>query len=206
DVAVAFGVRRDRRGVRTRLGLGDREPAQRRLGSGERTDPALALLVGPHPQDRAREEAVARDRVRDRAVAPRELLPDQALRQDALDAAAAERVGQVETGEADLGGLAVDVPRELLGLVVVRRDGTDLALGEVVREIDEVPFDLAHAAASASARTVRTSRAFARSVVTPDSRQTSRRSRTCSTEPTKQSSSIIASGTRPEASVLRPSR
>jgi hypothetical protein len=68
------------------------------------------LLVGPHPKDRAGEEAVARDRVRDRAVAPGELLPDQALRQDALDAAAAEGLGQVEAGEADLGGLAVDVP------------------------------------------------------------------------------------------------
>ena len=206
DVPVAFGVRRDRRGVRTRLRLGDREPAQRGLGTGERTDPALALLVGPHPQDRAGEEAVARDRVRDRAVAPGEFLPDQALRQDALEPPAAEGFGEVVAGEADRGRFADHVPGELLGLVVVTRDGTDLAFGEVVGEIDQVAFDLAHAAASASARTVRTSFAFASSVVTPDSRQASRRSRTCSTEPTRQSSSIIASGTRPAASALRPSR
>ena len=67
-------VRRHRGGIRAGGRLGDRDRARRRIGPGERRQPALLLLVRTQRQHRAGEEARLHDHPRDRRVAPGQLL------------------------------------------------------------------------------------------------------------------------------------
>src|SRR6266536_1968765 len=132
------------RGDRGRIGaglrLGDRERARRRPRAAERRQPPLLLLLVAEGENRPRKEPALGDHERDRAVAPGELLEDQAALAQGLDAAAAVLDGKVIAGEPDLGGLVDELPRELLRLVVVQRDRAQLLARELPRDGDQ-PVD-----------------------------------------------------------------
>ena len=114
-VAVARGRGRDRRGVRARSRLGDREPGHRRDPRCRAVDPALAAAsgvpiarIGP-----AKNEALL-DRATRSARHPRRAPQRSGTGADALHAAAAVAFRQVVAGEPDLRGPADHVGGELL--------------------------------------------------------------------------------------------
>ena len=135
-------VRGDATGVGAGLGLGRGERAELRLGAGQRAHPALLLRLITERDHGAREERGRADKVADRRIAEDELLVDARRGGEVHDPAAAEVLGQVVTGEADLGRLVERIPRGLLDLVVVRCDRADLVRGEVAREGDKVVLDI----------------------------------------------------------------
>ena len=139
---------------------------------------AHPLPLRPGLEDGSREEARARDQRADRRIAPGELLADQALGAERLDAAPPIGLGEVVARESDRSGFPDQVGRILLGLVMVGGDGPQLLLGEAVGDGDQLPLDLrigrvpghvSRPAALESASIVAASLVFARSVVTPAS-------------------------------------
>ena len=96
------------------------------------------LLLAAELEDRGGEEAARGHERTEAAVAPGELLEDQAVGHEAVDAAAAVGLGEHVRGQAELGGLVHDLELRLdVGVVDGPRDRTQLALGELVRERGE---------------------------------------------------------------------
>src|SRR5207244_659242 len=79
------GVRGDRRRVRSGTRLRDGEPAYRGLPLAQARQPPTLLLADPHREQRTSEEPSLQDDLRDRAVAPSQLLHDRAHRVQARD-------------------------------------------------------------------------------------------------------------------------
>ena len=119
--------------------LGGRQRGHRRVRSGERRSQRSLLLRGAELEHRVGEEpvgAVSSCRCR---VAAAQLLLHQALGEHVGEAAAAVLLGEHETGDADLGGLAPQIPWRL-DVRLVDRAGPrpDLLAGERAAEVDDV--------------------------------------------------------------------
>src|SRR5581483_10524788 len=80
----------DRRGIRSVLGLGDRDGAGGRIGRADRRQIAELLLVGAQGEERTGAEPALRHDPEHRRVAEGELFDDRAPVAKALDAAPAE--------------------------------------------------------------------------------------------------------------------
>ena len=104
------------------------------------------LLLAAELEDRVGEEAARGHERAEAAVAPRELLDDQAVGDEALDAAAAVGLGEHVRGQAELRRLVHDLELRLdVGLVDGARDRPQLPLGELVRERREIALLVADA-------------------------------------------------------------
>ena len=132
--AVLAGRRgAQRAGVRSRLGLGQRERADQ-LAARERRHEARALLVGAEAQQRQRHRArVHGDRDADARVAARELLDHEHVGEE-VRAGAAVLLRHADAHQAELGELAEDVAREVVLAVPLGRVRLDLGADEVARE------------------------------------------------------------------------
>ena len=106
----------------------------------------LLLLLAAELEDRSGEEPARGHERAEPAVAPRELLEDQAVGDEAVDPAAAIGLGEHVRGQPELGRLVHDLELRLdVGVVDRARDRPQLALGELVRERGEVALLVADA-------------------------------------------------------------
>ena len=146
---AAVHARRERRhagGVRAVVGLRRRERRERRPLAAQRLSSRCLLLLAAELEDRRGEEAARGHERPEPAVAPGELLEDQAVGDEAVDPAAAVGLGEHVRGQPERGRLVHDLELRLdVGVVDRARDGPQLPLRELVRERGEVALLVADA-------------------------------------------------------------
>jgi hypothetical protein len=137
---LPHGASLHRRDIRTGVGLGDGERADRRLLNGAETgwDPGRDLLGRALREDGGDRQSRALDGEGDPGATPGQLLGDQ-RRHDA-GGVGVHLLEEVDPVKANLGGLLDHRPRELLRLVVLHRDGPDLLLREGVDPFPDLPL------------------------------------------------------------------
>ena len=133
-VAVGYSRRPQRAGIRSRVGLGEREGPDRaaRREAGNET---LPLLVAAEREDRERHGArVHRDRDADSCVRSRELLEHEDVGEE-VGTGAAELLGDADAHEAELAELREELARE--GVIAIPRGRVrrDLGLGHLPGEL-----------------------------------------------------------------------
>ena len=137
--ALLSGFGRHFGGVRPRVGLRKREGADR-AALGHRRQPRFPMVFDAELLDTGGRETVDRKRRRDREIAARECLVDDAVGQ-LIGVEAAVLLGHSQPSQIEIGEAVPDRLRERLCLVGRRRLGTDLPFDEVRnRLLDESPF------------------------------------------------------------------
>jgi hypothetical protein len=122
------------------------EGGERRPLPAQRREKARLLLLAADLEDRIGEEAARGDERAEAAVAPRELLDDQAIGDEALDPPAAIGLGKHVRSEPELGRLVHEPDLRLdVRLVHSARNRPQLALGKLMRKRYEIALLIADA-------------------------------------------------------------
>ena len=140
-IALPHRPRAQRRGVRARVGLGQREAAQP-LAARHRPQPALLLRRRAVAQQHRRgDRAVDTHGHRDARVRRRQLLQRQQIG-DRVEPHAAVLLGHRHPEEAEPAQLVDHIAREMLGAVPLRRLRLDARERELPRQIDDLALRL----------------------------------------------------------------